>query len=143
MIRLLQELQDLEDYKYCLNEDLYKTYRQYLTEKCLKEVDTGAIFEIFDYKVYRHKIPVEDRFDVFLNGLRRVTKHDRERDEKGNLVKVPTYMTHLQNNKDEPCTKEEFRKEIYQYKFDEHDKALELIEKFLKMFDDEGWLIIN
>ena len=143
MNRLLQELQDLEDYKHYLSEDLYKTYRQYLTEKCLKEVDTGSIFEVFDYEVYKHKIPIDKRFGVFLKGFQRIKDYDRNRDEEGNLIKVPTYMTHLQDSKGEPCTKEEFRKEIYQYEFDEHDKALELIVKFLKMFDDEGWLIIN
>ena len=143
MNRLLQELQDLEDYKYCLNEDLYKTYRQYLTERCLKEVSARAILDIFNYKAYRHPLEIEKRFNTFLKGFQRIKGYDRGRDENGNLIKIPTYMTHLQNNKNEPCTKEEFKKDIYQFEFDEQGKASELIEKFLKMFDDEGWLIIN
>lgn len=143
MNHLLQDLQDLEDYKYCLSKGLYRTYKQYLIEKCLKEVDTGSIFEVFDYTVYKHKMSVDKRFDTLLRGFQQIKGYDQERDEKGNLTKKPTYMTHLQNNEGEPCTKEEFKKEICQYKFDEHDKALELIEKFLKMFDDEGWLIID
>lgn len=143
MIRLLQELQDLKDYKYCLSKDLYKTYRQYLIKKCLKEVSARSILDIFSYKIYKHPLEVEERFSIFLNGLRQISGHDYNRDEKGNLTRVPTYMTHLQNNKNKPCTKEEFRREIYQFEFDEQIKASELIDEFLKMFDDEGWLIIN
>lgn len=143
MIRLLQELQDLKDYKYCLSKDLYKTYKQYLTEKCLKEVRVNSILDLFNYRVYKHPLEIEERFNVFLNGFQQIDDYDRNRDEKGNLTKIPTYMTHLQNNKKEPCTKEEFRRDIYQFEFDKQMKASELIEKFLKMFDDEGWLIIN
>lgn len=143
MIRLLQELQDLKDYKYCLSKDLYKTYKQYLTKKCLKEVRVNSILDLFNYRVYKHPLEIEERFNVFLNGFQQVDDYDRNRDEKGNLTKIPTYMTHLQNNKKEPCTKEEFRRDIYQFEFDKQMKASELIEKFLKMFDDEGWLIIN
>lgn len=143
MIRLLQELQDLKDYKYCLSKDLYKTYKQYLTKKCLKEVRVNSILDLFNYRVYKHPLEIEERFNVFLNGFQQIDDYDRNRDEKGNLTKIPTYMTHLQNNKKEPCTKEEFRRDIYQFEFDKQMKASELIEKFLKMFDDEGWLIIN
>lgn len=143
MIRLLQELQDLKDYKYCLSKDLYKTYKQYLTKKCLKEVRVNSILDLFNYRVYKHPLEIEERFNVFLNGFQQIDDYDRNRDEKGNLTKIPTYMTHLQNNKKEPCTKEEFRRDIYQFELDKQMKASELIEKFLKMFDDEGWLIIN
>lgn len=143
---LLQELKDYKMYKTCLSGDLQNCYQEYLIKslkKHLKEFTCEQLYQVYTREHLKDTKDVENRIKN-LKGQFIHTKHyDLQKDKNtGKLTKVPTSRTHLQNSKKEFCTKQEFVDDFLSETFTDQNKAKELLNAVMELFDDEGWLII-
>lgn len=143
---LLQELKDFKLYGTCLSSDLQNCYRTYLAEKLkkyLKEFTSDQLYQVYTRERLKNTKDVESRIKS-LKGQFVQTKHyDLQKDKNtGKLVKVPTSRTHLQNSKKKFCTKQEFIDDFLSETFTDQNKAKELLNAVVELFDDDGWLIV-
>lgn len=143
---LLREFKDFKIYKSCLSSDLQKHYQKYLTEKLkkhLKEFTSEQLYQVYTRGYLKDTEDVENRIKN-LKGQFIHTKHyDLQKDENtGKLIRAPTARTHLQNSRKEFCTKQEFIDDFLSEAFTNQNKAEELLNAIVELFDDEGWLII-
>lgn len=150
MKSLLQEIQDFEKYKNCLNKELYEVYKNYLVERVLNEITPEGLSRVFKYVFKKDVLKGSDAMMRAIDKLKNGTLQYQYVKKHNQIVKDKS--TNLEITDEEFCDKETFIREFEKLDFSKFKSKEDLstnstpdtfLKSFLEIYDEDGWLILD
>lgn len=153
MENLLQEIRDFEEYKNCLDDDLFTIYKEHLvkcSKKLLNEITVNGLADTFKFLFGNDVVNNPETTMRSIDRFKKATLNQHYTKEYNQIVKDSS--TNLEVKRNELCDKETFIREFEKLDFDEfRDKAdlsikstpYTFLKSFLEIYDEDGWLMLD